>query len=185
MQVPLELTFRGVDRTPALETYIRQQVDRLHRYCPYIISAHVAVERAQEHLRVGTPWRVRVEVRIPPNHQLVAHKEPGDAPIHTDLRVIVRETFGALERQVKALVERQRGELKTHEEPRAVVVRLFREDGYGFIRPPDGPEIYFHRNAVLHDDFDRLEVGSEVRYDEFMGEDGPQATSVQLVSKRG
>jgi cold shock CspA family protein len=43
--------------------------------------------------------------------------------------------------------------------------------------------IYFHRNSVLKNAFDRLEIGSEVRFSEEAGEQGPQASSVTLVGK--
>ena len=39
-----------------------------------------------------------------------------------------------------------------------------------------GRELYFHRNRVLEPGFDQLKVGTEVRFDEEMGEQGPQAT---------
>ncbi len=188
MQVPLELTFRWVERTPALEQLIRERVDRLERYCDYITSCRVAVEHPQEHVREGSGWRVRVEVHIPPGHDLVARKEPADEPIHTDLKKVIKDTFEAMERQVKELVQKQRNyEVKLgRAEPHAVVARLFKEEGYGFLRPLDGgPEIYFHRNAVLHEDFERLEPGAEVRYDESTGAQGPTASTVQLLTKRG
>jgi cold shock CspA family protein len=43
--------------------------------------------------------------------------------------------------------------------------------------------VYFHRNSVLHGDFDRLSVGTEVRFSPEDGENGPQASSVQVVGK--
>ena len=49
---------------------------------------------------------------------------------------------------------------------------------------PQGEEIYFHRNAVLEPPgFDRLEVGSRVRFAEQQGFEGPQASTVSLVGK--
>jgi cold shock CspA family protein len=188
MQVPLELTFRGVERTPALEQLIAEQAGRLERFCPYITSCRVTVEKPQLHQRVGNEWRVRVEAHVPPGHDLVAVTEPGNEPMHVELRRVIHDTFQAVERQLKALVEKQRvyDTRREREEPHAVVARLFRDEGYGFLRPLDGgPELYFHRNAVLHEDFERLEVGAEVRYDEELGREGPQATTVQLLTKRG
>ena len=43
------------------------------------------------------------------------------------------------------------------------MARLFPYEGYGFITSSEGNEIYFHRNAVLQEAFDRLKVGSDVR----------------------
>jgi len=83
------------------------------------------------------------------------------------------------------MVEQQRGDEKPPHEPRALVVRLFPNARYGFLKTPDGREIYFHRNSVLHDDFERLAIGTEVRFDEEEGDKGPQASSVQVVNKPG
>ena len=58
---------------------------------------------------------------------------------------------------------------------------MFPEGGYGFIATPEGRELYFHRNSVLEPGFDQLEVGTEVRFDEEMGEQGPQATTVKAI----
>jgi cold shock CspA family protein len=57
--------------------------------------------------------------------------------------------------------------------PHARVGTLFPADGYGFLAMPDGREIYFHRDSVLHDGFDRLEVGTEVAFVEELREEGP------------
>jgi hypothetical protein len=37
----------------------------------------------------------------------------------------------------------------------------------------------------LHDDFERLEIGTGVRYFPSEGEQGPQASTVQIVDKPG
>ena len=50
----------------------------------------------------------------------------------------------------------------------------------GFIETPDGREVYFHRNAVLNDAFDRLTVGSDVRFVENEGVKGSQASTVRV-----
>jgi cold shock CspA family protein len=42
-------------------------------------------------------------------------------------------------------------------------------------------EVYFHRNSVLHRGFDELAVGTEVRFVEEEGEQGPQASTVAVI----
>jgi cold shock CspA family protein len=93
--------------------------------------------------------------------------------------------FRAARRQLQSTTERRRGETRSPREPRALVVRLFPEASYGFLKTPDGRELYFHRHSVLHDDFERLAVGTEVRFAESEGEQGPQASTVQVVNKPG
>jgi cold shock CspA family protein len=62
------------------------------------------------------------------------------------------------------------------------VVKLFPEEGHGFLESEDGREVYFHRNSVLGRGFDRLDIGNEVRFVEERGEEGPQASTVAIVS---
>lgn len=183
MQVPLEMAFRGVPATEDVEREIRGHADKLDRLCDDIVRCRVTVERRQQHQRFGNPFTVRVEVTVPPGKYLVATQDPADTEMHVPLPAVVRRAFEAMERQLGDLTEVRRGEVKEHDVPRAIVIRLFPEEGYGFLKTPAGREIYFHRNSVLHQDFDRLRVGSEVRFEESMGEQGPQATTVQLLNR--
>jgi cold shock CspA family protein len=123
---------------------------------------------------------VRVDVTVP-GSELVASKE------QEELYAAIRDAFEAAERQVDSWSQRIRGDVKTPVlPPEGQVVRIFDTDdeGYGFIQSADGREIYFHRNAVLDPPgFDKLEVGSRVRYAETQGFEGPQASTVTLVGK--
>jgi cold shock CspA family protein len=186
MELPLLLTQRDVPaaRQDEVEQRVRLRAARLERFCDHIISCRVAVERPHVHETSGNPYRVRIEVKVPPGHEVVARSEPGDFDLHADLLTVINGAFEAAERQLKELVDRQQGQVKTHDEPVGLVVRLFHGDGYGFLKTLDGRDVYFHRNAVV-DDWQRLELGSQVRFEETMGEMGPQATTVQLVDKPG
>lgn len=186
MQVPLEISYHGVDHSDWSEAYIRERAAHLERFCDNIISCRVVVERPHQHHRQGNRYRVRVEVKIPPNKDLIADKEMTEER-YTELRTVIRSAFDVMERQLKESVERRRYEVKVHQEqPHALVARLFKDEGYGFIRMTDSDEeYYFHRNSVLHNDFERIEVGTEVRFEPEMGDMGPQASSVQIVSKPG
>lgn len=106
------------------------------------------------------------------------------------LDTVIRDAFSKMERQLKEQTRQQREAEKSQintspQDTTALVTKLFREDGYGFIKALDGEEIYFHRNSVIHGDFDRLEVGTGVRYVAAEGEQGPQASTVQIVDKAG
>jgi cold shock CspA family protein/ribosome-associated translation inhibitor RaiA len=186
MELPIQLSFRDVPlpRQADIEERVRRRAKKLDRYHDHIISCRVAVERPHMAETNGNPYRVRIEVTVPPGHDIVVRKEPGDNDLHTDILTVVNGAFEAAERQLKELGERQRGEIKTHDEPVALVVRLFRDEGYGFLKTVDGRDVYFHQNSVV-DGWDRLELGTQVRFEESMGEMGPQATTVQVVDKPG
>lgn len=185
MDVPLQLTFRNVRSTPDLEAFVRRKVDKLEQFADHIVSCRIAIERPHEHATSGNPYRVRIDVRLPPGHELVVDERPGDHDLGEEIETVINAAFSAIERQIKELKDRQQGETKTHEEKRGLVVRLFPDDDYGFLKTPEGREIFFHRNSVAGDEFERLSQGTEVRFAETMGEDGPQATTVQIVGKPG
>jgi cold shock CspA family protein len=184
MQLPVKVTYRDVPRTEPLDTLIREKARRLERFCRALTSCRIAIERPQWHQRAGNPFRVRIDLTASPGHEIVVARTPMQSRMHDDLSVVVNRAFRAAARRLKALAERQRGDVKARAEPRALVVRLFPEEGYGFVKTPDGRDIYMHRNSVL-DDWGRLAVGTEVRFAESLGEMGPQASSVRIVGKPG
>ncbi|WP_437719452.1 cold shock domain-containing protein [Sorangium sp. So ce448] len=63
------------------------------------------------------------------------------------------------------------------------VSKLFPDRGYGFIEMPDGREVYFHGHCVHGHGFNRLSVGTQVRFVEEEGEQGPQASVVFIAGK--
>jgi len=188
MQIPLELNFHDVPRSAWSEDLIRKRVARLERYADDIISCHVIVSRPHKHQHKGNPYRISIETRLPRNRRLTVVEEPNEVPEQdARLQTVVTSAFSAMEKRLKSAGEPHRRDAlrPPAEEPRGLVVRLFQDDGYGFLRTPDGEERYFHRNSVLHDDFQRLAVGTEVRFEPGDGDMGPAASSVQIVNKPG
>ena len=99
-------------------------------------------------------------------------------------RALVGTEFEAARKQLLEAVQKQRQQVKTHTVlPHGRITKLFAEEGYGFLEDLDGLQVYFHRNAVLNDQFDVLSVGSFVRFVLAQGEgkEGPQASTVELV----
>jgi len=187
MQVPVTVTFRKVRKNDANEELVRTQAEKLERECDHITSCRIAVEKNQEHQRSGRPFRVRINVTVPPEHELVVERNSAKGDLHEELSTVIRDAFGAMRRQLRKLVEKQRGNVKAHpqQEPGGVVVRLFRDQGYGFIKSISGQEIYFHKNSLPVDEFSRLEVGTGVQWVEQEGDKGPQASTVRIVDKPG
>jgi cold shock CspA family protein len=184
MDRPVEVTFRNMPRFEAIEQVVQSEAQKLERYARKIVGCRIAIEQPQRFQRQGNAYRVRLFINAAARRPIVVTREPLDSDMHDDLRTIVIGAFKAARRQLQSVVERQRDAKPPHE-PRALVVRLFPEQDYGFLKTPDGREIYFHRHSVLHGDFERLAVGTEVRFEEAEGDEGPQASTVQIVNKPG
>jgi ribosomal subunit interface protein len=187
MQIQPEIKFHAVDRSPWVEAYIGERVQRLERFAEGITSCHVTLTQEQASHTKGNRYSVMVEVRLPPNNDLAVRKMKDIRDMPAQLPALINLAFGAIERQLKkaAALRREEKLRADGEQPHGMVEKLFAE-GYGFIRTVDDDrQYYFHRNSVLHDDFERLAVGTEVRFSAEEGDKGPQASSVQIVSKPG
>lgn len=183
MQLPIEITFRQMEPSEALEAKIREKAHALEQFYDRIMSCHVVVEMNHKHHHQGNLFHVRIDLRVP-GKELVVSREPNGNHAHEDAHVAVRDAFEAMKRQIKSFARLQRREVKTHEmPPHGKVSVLFPMENYGRILTPDGRDIYFHRNSVIDADLDQLEEGMEVRFTETMGDNGPQASTVRLVGK--
>ena len=176
MQLPLQITSRNMSLSEAAEQTIREKAGKLDQFHDRITSCQVIVECPHRHNHQGVLYNVHVRISIP-GKDIVVKREPDE-----DLYVAIRDAFDAARRQMQDQTHRQRGEVKAHEEaPHGVVSRIFPEESYGFISTPDGREIYFHRNSVKNDDFNKLVAATQVRFSEEEGEEGPHATVVMMA----
>jgi len=185
MQTAPELIFHDVDRSAWVENYILERVGRLDKFAEGITSCRVSLAQEQASHHKGNRYSVMVEVRMPPNHDLAARKAKLIRDMPTQLPALINLAFGAIERQLKKTAQLRRGEVKQHRDGQlhGIVEKVF-DEGYGFLRAlDDGRQVYFHRNSVLHDDFESIAAGTEVRFTPQEGDDGPQASSVQIVGK--
>jgi cold shock CspA family protein/ribosome-associated translation inhibitor RaiA len=94
------------------------------------------------------------------------------------------EAFDVLDRRLLEHTRIRQQEVKTHEElaRHGRVLRLFPEGDYGFIEADDGLEVYFHAHAVKKGKFENLTPGTEVKFAQEAGDQGPQAIWVQPLS---
>lgn len=174
MEVPVQIVFHNVPHSDAVEARILSRVDALGKYCGAIISCRVAVEAPHHHHRAGNHYLVRVQVAVP-GETLVVGREPDAHRAYTDVYVAIRDSFDTIRRQLEDHSRRRRGPLKAH--PISLhgrVAELHPDEDFGRIETSDGRLVYFHRRGI---------VGAEVRFDEEMGELGPQASTVHLIGK--
>lgn len=186
MDIPLEINFRNMDRSEAVEARVRERAAKLEKFFSRLTSCHVVIEAPHRNRRKGKLFHVRIELGVPGRAELIANRSPKNDHTHEDIYIAIRDAFDAAQRQLQDHKRKISGTVKTHEVPdHGRVSRLFADEGYGFISAADGQEIYFHRNSVTNDGFDGLQVGSEVRVVSVDGEsaDGPQATTVTPIGK--
>jgi len=183
MKLPLQITFRNLDRSPAIEADIEEKANKLDEFFEHIMRCRVVVEADHKHHHKGNLYHVRVDITVP-GHELVVKRDPKEHQAHEDVYVAIRDAFDAAKRQLEDYARKLRGDVKSHDvPPHGRISELIPMEDYGRIETLDGRSIYFHRNSVINMDFDKLEIGYEVRFDEEEGDEGPQASSVRVIGK--
>lgn len=180
MQQPLEITFRDIPHSAAIEQDIREKADKLNQYASEIISCHVVVEQTQKHQHQGKLHNVRITLNLPSKNEIAVTRKQNE-----DLYVAIRDAFDSLIIKLKDTHQQLRGHVKNHPTlMQGKIVRLFNHDGFGFIENTDGGEYYFNRSNVVSPNFDRLKVGLDVHFIEVVGDDGLQAHRVSASKKK-
>lgn len=199
---PTQITYRNVEPNRLIDDWAREEAAKLDRFYPRITSCRVLIEVPHRHHVRGNRYHVRVDLVLP-GGEIVVKRQASPRPAlerarpprflkheetqlsHRDLRLAISDAFRAASRRLQDYARRHRQAVKAHEPAlRARVSRIFPSRGYGFLETPSGRAVYFHRSSVLRDAFDRLEVGTLVRFAEEQGEHWPQASTVQIVGRR-
>jgi cold shock CspA family protein/ribosome-associated translation inhibitor RaiA len=188
MQIPVDITFKEMAKSDALEARVREWVDKLERVYDRIVRCEVMIETPHRHHRNGRQFHVRVRLTVP-GGEIVASHDPGPDETHEDAYVAMRDAFNAARRQLQDHVRNsyKRGEGRpkaSNGSQHGRVTFLDVEKEWGWIEPNDGRRIYFHRNSVLGG-VDQVAVGDEVRFTEEDGDQGPQASTVHPIGTHG
>ena len=93
-----QVLFRGLEHSQAVEEAVQKRAEKLERYSDQILSLKVTVESPHNNHHKGKVFHVGVEALIP-NH---------DKHAHEDIYVAIRDTFDAVERQIKEINEKKR-----------------------------------------------------------------------------
>jgi len=201
MQSPLQITFRNITPSAIIEEWVRTEADKLDSFYNRVMACRVAIEVPHRHHRKGSPYHIRIDLTVP-GEEIVVKREPsishraqqlGETDIkkhlevktpHKNLRAAINDAFRAAGRRLQDHARRQRGDVKSHSPLQvARVGKILQGEGYGFLTSDDGRGIYFHKNSVLNGAFSHLKVGTRVSFVEELGEKGPQASTVRIISK--
>lgn len=168
-----QITTKDFPVSHALDTEIRRKTEKLDRFCRNIMSCRVVIGIQQKHKHQGKLYNVRIDLTVPGKEFAVTHKRD------QDVYVALRDAFKALERQLEEYGRKRNGHVKAHNDvSHGHVVRLVKNEGYGFIDGVDGNEYYFSLTNVAYPNFAQLMIGDAVEYIPTNMKDGRQAHHV-------
>ncbi|HEX3764576.1 MAG TPA: HPF/RaiA family ribosome-associated protein [Kofleriaceae bacterium] len=108
MSFPIEVRFRDMETSPALEEFVRRWAGKLGRVHERIVSCAVVIERPHQSQHHGQHIHVRISLAVPGPDIVVSHGQERDGA-HEDAYVAVRDAFRAARRQLEDHVRRLRG----------------------------------------------------------------------------
>src|ERR1700745_4313269 len=111
MQIPLQISFRNMDPSPAVEERIRKKAAKLERFHDRIIGCTVVVEAPHRHHPKGKLYSVRVDIRVLGKSVVVEREEPIDQA-HEDVYIAIRDAFNAAARRLEDQARKMRGNVK-------------------------------------------------------------------------
>ncbi|PWC57049.1 hypothetical protein TSH7_27195 [Azospirillum sp. TSH7] len=109
MRQPLQIAFRNIDPSPALEHLIREHADKLDRFFGGIMAKRVVFEVPHRHQHQGKHYTVQVAL-IVPGDELVVHSDKSGNHAHESADAAIRDAFDAARRSLERFAEKQRGE---------------------------------------------------------------------------
>jgi len=108
MQIPLQITIRDMEHSEALETHIRDKVNKLEEFFNHIMSCRVVVEMPHKHHQQGKQFNVRIDIGVP-GSEIAVNRDHAE-----DVYVALRDAFDAAKRQLEDYARKMRGDIKTH-----------------------------------------------------------------------
>lgn len=137
MEIPVQITFRNIPPSEAIEKNIREKTSKLASFYGRITSCRVIVEAPHQHHHKGKAYEVRIDLTVPGDEIVITHAPtrlsamklnesegfeekfaethgPTKHAAHADVYVAIRDAFNAAGRKLRDYARRQSGAVKTH-----------------------------------------------------------------------
>ena len=118
MTIPVQITFRHMNTSPAVETRVRELAGHLGVFSDRIQTCHVVVDSPHRHHHQGKVFNVKVHLALP-GEDVVVDMERPDRTGHEDVYVVLRDAFDAAKRQLQQRMSSLRGDATLREKPLA------------------------------------------------------------------
>lgn len=183
MQTPARIEFENLTPSSELQAAIDQHIFELEKRYGRATAGRVIVRGPGDRHKTGGQYQVSIRLALPEGREVDVGRTPKEDERYADLTFAVDDAFKRARRQLQDQVRVMSGQTKFHaEETIGTVLRIDPSGEFGFLEAADGHEIYFNCNSVLENRAN-IGVGARVSYVEELGDKGPQASTVKVLSK--
>lgn len=115
MQSQVQITFRGIPHSDAVEANILNRAEKLEKFYKQIVACRITVESEHHRHHKGNLYHVRIELDVP-DKNIVVSRENHAKHEHEDVYVVIRDAFDAARRQLEDYARIRRGDVKQHQD---------------------------------------------------------------------
>jgi ribosome-associated translation inhibitor RaiA len=113
MNTPLEISFKGLDKSRAIEAKIAEKAAKLEKHFDRMTHCRVVVSAPNKHPHKGKVYEVKIDIGIPEHAPIiVTHDSAVGHAAADDLNIALRDAFLAAQRRLDETVERMNGGAK-------------------------------------------------------------------------
>lgn len=117
MSFPVQITFRNMASSAALEERIRTLVEKLERFSGQITRCQIVVDAPHHgHHEQGGLFDFRIDISVPRKEIIIGRAHTRN-PAHENAYVALRDAFRAARRQLQDYERIRRLEIKNHSQP--------------------------------------------------------------------
>jgi ribosome-associated translation inhibitor RaiA len=118
MQHPVQITFRNIEPSAALENRIRDLAARLERFSAQIIRCQAVIEAPHHrHHEQGALFEFRIQITVP-GKEIVIASTHGNDPAHENAYVALQYAFRTARRALQDYEKIRRQGGRKHSQPR-------------------------------------------------------------------
>lgn len=112
MNTPLEIAFKGLDKSRAIEAKIAEKAARLERHFDRMTHCRVVVSAPNKHAHKGKVYEIKIDIGIPGSAPLIVTHEAAVAQASESLQIAIRDAFSAAQRRLDEIQEKMDGSAK-------------------------------------------------------------------------
>ena len=112
MDTPLDITFKGLDKSDAVEGKIAERAAKLERHFDRMTHCRVVVAAPHKHSHKGKTYEIKIDIGIPGGAPLIITHESAVGDAQEDLQIALRDAFDAAQRRLDDVADRLNGAAK-------------------------------------------------------------------------
>jgi ribosomal subunit interface protein len=117
MDIPLQVSFKNMDHSEAVEANVREKAAKLDQYFSHLTSCRVVIAAPHRNHHKGNIYHVNIELGVPGRHELAVSNERELNHAHEDVYVAIRDAFETAYRRLKSFAGKSDAKTKRRERP--------------------------------------------------------------------